>query len=128
MYGTEVDIFHETDHICFCSFLCRHIMVLPWKHKSCTCPLLGLSHRLTAEKGSFLMRELRALLELPDLSKSNCARPVLPGLLDFSSLEEFLLGGFASHGRSELPPDWLLLTQSRWPSLCSHLGQLLGWQ
>ena len=21
MYGTEVDVFHETDHICFCSFL-----------------------------------------------------------------------------------------------------------
>ena len=39
-------------------------------------------------------------------------------------------GGFASHSRLELPPDWLLPTQSRWPSLHSHLGQLLGlwWQ
>ena len=31
-------------------------------------------------------------MELLDLSKSNCARPVPPGLLDLSSLEEFLLG------------------------------------
>ena len=37
-------------------------------------------------------KELSALLELPDLLKSNCARLVLPGLLDFTSLEEFLLG------------------------------------
>ena len=36
-------------------------------------------------------------MELPDLPKSNCARLVLPGLLDFTSLEEFLPGGFASH-------------------------------
>ena len=72
-------------------------------------------------------KELSTLLELPDFLKSNCARMVLPGLLDLTSLEEFLLGGFASHGRSKLPLDWLL-PQSRWPSLCSHLGQLLGWQ
>ena len=54
-------------------------------------------------------------MELPDLPKSNCARPVLPGLLYFSSLEELLMGGFASHGRAELPPDQLL-PQSRWPA------------
>ena len=65
-------------------------------------------------------------MEPLDLPKSNCARPVLPGLLDFTSLEEFLLGGFASHSRLELPPDWLL-PRSRWTSLCSHLGQLSGW-
>ena len=31
-------------------------------------------------------------MEPPDLLKSNCARPVLPGLLNFTSLEKFLLG------------------------------------
>ena len=37
-------------------------------------------------------------------------------------------GGLASHSWSELPPGWLLPTQCRWPNLCSHLGQLSGWQ
>ena len=89
-------------------------------------PLQGLSHRL-AVRGEFPDKELGALLDLPDLPKSNCARPVLPSLLNLTSIEKFLLGGFASYSRSELPLDWLL-PQSRWPSLCSHLGQLLGWQ
>ena len=105
---------------------CRHIMVLPLKCKSYLPTSLAISWT-SHEKGEFPDKELSALLELPDLPKSNCARPVLPGLLDLTSLEEFLLGGFASHGRSDLPPDWLL-PQSRWPSLCSHLGQLLGCQ
>ena len=36
--------------------------------------------------------ELGALWEMPDLPKSNCAGPVLPGLLDLTGLEKFLLG------------------------------------
>ena len=106
---------------------CRHMMALPWKHKSYLPTLRAISSTSPGE-GEFPDEELSALLKLPDLPKSNCARLVLPGLLYFTSLEEFLLGGFASHSRLELPPDWLLLTQCRWPGLCSHLGQLSGQQ
>ena len=105
---------------------CRHIMVLPWKCKSYL-PTSRAISLTNCEKGEFPDEELGALLELPDLLKSNCARPVLSDL-HLSSLEEFLLGAFASHGQLELPPGWLLLTQCRWPSFCSHLGQLSGWQ
>ena len=104
---------------------CRHIIVLPWKPKSylpTSRTILWTNH----EKGSFQIRS-SVLLEMLDLSKTNCARPVLPGLLYFSSLEEFLPGASASHSRLELPPDCLLLTWHRWPGLCNHLGQLLGW-
>ena len=55
-------------------------------------------------------------MELPDISKSNCSRLVLPGLLYFTSLEEFLLGGFASYGRLELPPDPKQMAQPLQPS------------
>ena len=105
----------------------RHIMVLPWKCKSYLPTSRAISWT-NHEKGSFLMRS-SVLFWNHQISQ----RATVPGqyflvFSDFSSLEEFLLGGFASHSRLELPPDWLLLTQSRWPSLCSHLGQLLGWQ
>ena len=125
MYGAEVGIFMRPT-IYASAASCRHIMVLPWKCKSYL-PTLGPSHGLTWEE-EFPDEELSDLLEPPDLSKSNCARSVLPGLLYFPSLEEFLLGGFASHSGLELPPDWLLLSWSRWPGLHSHLGQLSGWQ
>ena len=105
---------------------CRHIMVLPWKHKS-VLPTSWAISQTSHEKGSFWIRSSHALLEPLDLLKSNCARLVLPGLLHFPSLKEFLLGGFATHSRAELPPSWLL-PWNRWSSLCSHLDQLLGWQ
>ena len=60
--------------------------------------------------------------------KSHCPWSVLLGLLQWCSSQEFLLGGLASHGRSELLMSWFLPAQHRWPSLCSHLGQLSGWQ
>ena len=104
---------------------CRHIMALPWKHKSYLPTSRAISWT-SHEKGSFLIRSSVLFWNCTDLPKSNCARPVLPGLLDLTSLEEFLPGGFASHSRLELPPDWLL-PQSRWPSFHSHLGQLSGW-
>ena len=100
-------------------------MVLPWKCKSYL-PTSRAILQTNCKKGSS-DEELGALLELLDLPKSNCARPVLPGLLYLTSLEELLPEGFASYGQSELPPGWLFLTQCRGPSLHSHLGQLLGW-
>ena len=124
MYGTEVGIFHETDHICFCSFLQAYDGT-PLEAQVNICPLKGLSHRLAARR-EIPDEDLGFLLELTHLPKSNCARPVPPGLLYFTSPEEFLPGGFASHGQMELPPGWLLPTQCRWPSLHSHLGQMFG--
>ena len=59
--------------------------------------------------------------------QSHCPQSVPLGLLHLTNLQEFLLGGLASHGRSELPPGWLLPAQHRWPSLHSHLDQLSGW-
>ena len=56
-------------------------------------------------------KEVHAFLKVPDLTESHCPWSVPLGLLHLSSLEEFLLGTFASHGRSELllacssPPD-----------------------
>ena len=72
--------------------------------------------------------ELCALLELADLMKSHHPQLVLSGLFQWCSPQEFLLGGFASHSRSELLVSWILPTLHRWPGLCNHLGQLLGWQ
>ena len=65
-------------------------------------------------------------------SDGSCTEPQSPaGTFGASSpyqLLEFLLGSLASHGRLVLPPGWLLPTWHRWPSLCSHLGQLSGWR
>ena len=105
---------------------CRHIMVLPWKCKL-VLPTDWAISWTSREKGSFPNKELSALLKPPDLPEGNCARPVLPGLFYLSCFEELLLGSFASHSRVELPLSGLLL-QMRWPGLCSHLGQLSGWQ
>ena len=60
--------------------------------------------------------------------EGNCPRQVPSGLLYLACPQEFLLGGFASHGRSELLVSRFLPTQLRWPSLHSHLDQLLGGQ
>ena len=87
---------------------CRHIIVLPWKHKSYLPP----SRAISWTSCKFLNEELCALLELPDLSKSSCAWLVLPGLLHLSSLEEFLWG--------DLPPTVsfsFLLTGSSLPDI-----------
>ena len=104
---------------------CRHMMALPWKHKSYL-PTSWAISQTSCEKGSFLIR-ISVLFWKCQISWRATVQPVLPGLLYLTSLEEFLLGGFAFHGRLELPPDWLL-PQNRWPSLCSYLGQLSGWQ
>ena len=72
--------------------------------------------------------ELCALLKLADLTKSNCSWSVLLGFLSLPGLQEFLPGDPASHSWSELLLGWLLPTQHRWHSLCSHLGQLSGQQ
>ena len=55
------------------------------------CPVQGLSPRLAVRR-EFPDKELGALLELPDLPKSNCARLVLPGLLNHTSLENSFWG------------------------------------
>ena len=102
----------------------RHIMVFPWKCRSYLPTSRAISWT-SHEKESFLMRSLELFW--------NCQisqRATVPGryflvFLTLPAWRNFLLGGFASHGRWELPPDWLL-PQSRWPSLHSHLGQLLG--
>ena len=67
---------------------CKHIMALPWKCKW----VLPTAWAILPWEGEFSNEELGTLLELPDLLKSNCARPVLPGLLYFSCFKEFLPG------------------------------------
>ena len=106
---------------------CRHIIVLPWKCKGHICPLQGLSHGLTVKRGVSRWGALCSFEtagshegQLCQASTSWSSWLYQPGGIPS--------GGFASHSRLELPPDWLLLTQLRWSSLCSHLGQLLGWQ
>ena len=87
-------------------------------------PLQGLSHGLNAKRESCKLGD-------PYLSGINgSCRATVPGqyfwnFFHFSGPEEFLLGILASHSQSELPPGQLLPTQCRWPSLCSHLGQLV---
>ena len=54
MYGTEVGIFHETNHICFCSFLQAYDGA-PWKHKSYLPTSRAISWT-NCKKGSFQMR------------------------------------------------------------------------
>ena len=105
---------------------CRHIMALPWKYKSYL-PTSRVISWTSHEKGSFLMRSLVLFW--------NCwisQRATVPGwyflvFLTLPAWRNSFWGGFASHSRWELPPDWLL-PWSRWPSLYSPLGQLLGWQ
>ena len=106
---------------------CRHMMVLPWKHKSYLPTSRAISWA-NCKKGSCLMRSSVLFWNCWISGRATVPRLVVPGLLNFTSWEEFLLGGFASHSWSELPPGWLLPTRCRWPGLCSHLGQLLGWQ
>ena len=104
----------------------RHTMVLPWNHKSYLPTSRAISWT-SHEKGSFLIRS-SVLFWNCQISQ----RATVPGwyflvFLTFLALRNSFLGGFASHSRAELPPDWLL-PWSRWPGLCSHLGQLSGWQ
>ena len=106
---------------------CRHIVVIPWKCKSYL-PTSRAISQTNHEKGSFLMRS--------SVLFWNCwisQRATVPGwyFLVFFTLpaqRNSFRGVFAFHGRSELPPDWLLPSQIRWPGLCSHLDQLSGWQ
>ena len=106
---------------------CRHIIAHPWKCISYlpTCRAISwTSHK----KGSFWIRS--------SVLFWNChisQRETIPGqyLLDFFTWpahKNSFQGGFASHGRLELLMSRLLPTWLRWPSLCSHLGQLLGGQ
>ena len=105
---------------------CRYMMALPWKCRSYL-PTSRAISQTNHKKGCFLMRSSVLFWNCWISQRATVAGLVFPGLLYFTSLEEFLLGGFASNSRSELPPDWLLLTQHRWPSLCSYMGQLSGW-
>ena len=54
MYGAEVGIFHETDQICFCSFLQAYYGA-PWKCRS-NLPTSRAISWTSHEKGSFLIR------------------------------------------------------------------------
>ena len=104
---------------------CRHMMALPWKHKSYL-PTSRAILQINCRKGSFWMRSSVLFWNHQISQRATVPRLVLPCLLYLTSLEEFLLGGFASLGQLELPPGWLLLTWCRWPSLHSHLGPTVG--
>ena len=55
MYGAEVGVFHETNQICFYSFLQAYYSAVPWKCRS----YLPTSRAISCtshEKGSFLIR------------------------------------------------------------------------
>ena len=91
------------------------------------CPLLGLYHGLTMRRGVSWWGAQCSFGTASSLEEKLCQAGTSWSSLPYQP-RGIPSGGLASHGRSELPPDWLLLTQSRWPSLHSHLGQLLGWQ
>ena len=119
MYGTEVGVFHER-HQNASTASCRHIMALHWKHKS-VLPTDWAISWTSCEKGSFWIRS--------SVLFWNCwfsQRATVPGqyflvFFTFHALRNSFSGSFASHGRAELPLS-RLLSQSRWPSLCSHFG------
>ena len=104
---------------------CRHMMVLPWKCMSVLPTSLVQSHRLAVRRGVSELGVQCFFGTALDLAEGNCARLILPGLLYLSCFQELLLWGLAANGRAELPSG-RVLPQGRWPSLCSHLGQLLG--
>ena len=80
------------------------------------CPLQGLSLRLTAQEGEFLNKELCAAFETVQISWSGTVCSwVFLGHLYLPSPPEFLLGGFASHSRSELLASQLFPSWHRWP-------------
>ena len=105
---------------------CKHIMVLPWKCRS-VLPTSWAISWTSHEKGSFLIRS--------SVLFWNHARSLEEQLCQAGTSWSSLLSwswGIPSRGlclpsRAELPLNWLL-PWNRWPSLCSHLGQLLGWQ
>ena len=104
---------------------CRHIIVHPWKGISYLPTCMAISWT-SHEKGSFRIKS-------SVLFWNHCIswRATVPGryLLGFfylACLQEFLLGGFASHGRSELLACGFLPTRFKWSGLRSHLDQLSG--
>ena len=106
---------------------CRYMIALPWKCRSYLPTSWAISWT-NCKKGSFQIRS--------SVLFWNCWiswRATVPGwyflvIFTFPAWRNSFWGGFASHGWLELPPDCLLLTWCRWPSLCSHLGQLSCWQ
>ena len=105
---------------------CRHIMVLPWKHRLYM-PTARAVSWTSHEKGSFLIRSL-VLFWNHQISQ----RATVPGqyFLVFLTLPAWRNSFWGA-----LPPmvGWIFLwtgssPPSRLPSLCSHLCQLSGWQ
>ena len=90
------------------------------------CPLLGLSHGLAMRRGVSWWGAQCSFGTAGSLKEQLCHTGTSWSSWPYQP-RGIPLGGFASHGRLELLPDWLLLW-SRWPSLHSHLGQLSGWQ
>ena len=105
---------------------CRHKIVLLWKCKSYL-PTSRAIWWTNCKKESFQIRSSVLFWNCQISSRATVPSQYF-SLLHLSSLEEFLLGGFGSNNRLELPPGCLLLTQCRWPNLHGHLGQLSGWQ
>ena len=105
---------------------CRHMMVLPWKRMS-VLPTSWAISWTSCEKGSFRIRS-SVLFWYHQISwRATVPGQYLLGFLTFPAFRNSFRGALASNGRTELPSG-RLLSQSRWPSLHSHLGQLLGWQ
>ena len=105
---------------------CRHIMLLPWKHRLYL-PTSRAISQTSHEKGSILIRSL-VLFWKCQISQ----RATVPGQYFLVFLT---LPAQRNSFQGALPPmvgQSFLWTgsspQSRWPSLCSHLGQPLGWQ
>ena len=105
---------------------CRHKMVCPWKHRSYLPTSRAISWT-NHEKGHFQMRSSVLFWNQQILWRATIPVWYFCVFFQWCSLQEFLLGGFASHSKLELLVSWLLPTQHRWPSLHSHLGQMLGW-
>ena len=50
------------------------------------------------------------------------------GFFTFPAHRNSFWGSLPPTVGKSFPPGWLLSTKHRWHGLCSHLGQMLGWQ
>ena len=88
------------------------------------CPLQGLSHGLAMRRGVSWWGAWCSFGTAGSPEEQLCQAGTSWSSWLYQPREIPSGGGFASHSRLELPLDWLL-PQSRWPGLCSHLGQLI---
>ena len=106
---------------------CRHNMACAWKCRSYL-PTSRVILQTSHEKCSFWIRSSMVFWNWWISWRATIPSWYFWGFFSSAACKNSFWGGLASHGRLELLANWLLPTWCRWPSFCSHLSQLLGWQ